>query len=221
MTKKLFGACVVLALWVVPAPFASAANDAQLTDAGSLVAVGSKWKLTGPKFKIVDTSLNGLDECSTATLEGEVLKNSSSTVEGSIEKAEFSGTGAVSSHNGLNECTSSFGNAYITMGLPVCIKLTPVMGEDEFQISGGTCAASGKVILTIGSTTTGTCKFESASSIKGDYTTGGTEAELAVRSTSVGSGFSRIEGGFLCPTSLMLVVRFKLERVNSNKLTIS
>ncbi|HET9154389.1 MAG TPA: hypothetical protein VFN85_09770 [Solirubrobacterales bacterium] len=221
MAKKLAGVCVVLVTCCAAfAPTASAANDPQLTDGGVLAEAGSGWKLTGPKFKIVDTSLNGLDECSNSSLEGIVTKNSSSTIEGEFASAAFSGTGAVSPHNSLNECTGSFGNAYLTIGLPLCIKSSPAMAEDEFQISGGG-GCSGKVNFTIGSTTAGACKYETAAPVQGDYTTGGTEAELAVRSTSSGSGASKIEGGFLCPTSVMLAVRFKLERVNSNKLTIS
>jgi hypothetical protein len=221
MAKKSLGFCIALVVLTVSVPFARAANDPQLTESGALVEAGAKWKVTGPKFKIVDTSLNSLDECSNATLEGEVKKNSSSTVEGEITKAEMSGTGAVSAHNGLNECTGSLGSAYLTLGLPLCIKATPSMAEDEFQISGGTCTAPGNVKITVGSTTVGACKYETASSIKGDYTTGGTEAELAVRSTTAGSGAKLTEGGFLCPSSIMLVVRFKLERVNGNKHTIS
>jgi len=152
-----------------------------------------------------------------------VLKNSSSTVEGEITTATYAGTGAVSADNNLPECTGSFGNVYITVtNTPLCIKSTPVMAEDEGQVGGGGCGTFGPVKFTIGSTTAGECKYESTSTLKGDFTTGGTETRLTIRNTQAGSGVKLVSGGFLCPTSGMLTGSATLATTeNGTKLTIS
>jgi hypothetical protein len=221
MSKKLITACMAIAAFAafaLPAT-ASATNDPQLTEGGTLVTGEPNIVGTASNTLFLDTSGNTLVTCSTAVMTGKLTKNSGSTVEGSITSAKFSGSGPVHSHNGLNECTGTFGNAYITVGVPLVIKSTPTMATDEFQVTG--TGAGGTVIFTIGSTTAGACEYQTNSSVKGDASTGGSEAKLTVRATAAGSGAKLIKGGFLCPSSGMLSMTFGLETEDGTKLTIS
>lgn len=224
MNRKLINACIALAAlaaFALPAT-ASAANDPQLTEGGALVAAGASVVGTTVNPSFTTTSGSSILSCSSAKATGKVLKNSSGTVEGEITTATYSGTGAISSDNNLPECTGSFGNAYITVtNTPLCIKSTPAMAEDEGQVGGGGCGTFGTVKFTIGTTTAGECKYETTSTLKGDFTTGGTETVLTIRNTQAGSGSKLISGGFLCPTSGMLKGSGTLETENGTKLTIS
>jgi|SRR5215211_5223875 len=140
-------------------------------------------------------------------------ENSGGTVEGEITSAKFSGTGAVHADNGFAECTEHVGSgAYMTVkNLPLCVRSTSAMATDEFQVFGGGCITPGNVKFLLGSTAAGECEYETASSVKGDYTTGGAQASLTTRDTIAGSGAKKIRGGFLCTSSLMLKMAFTLE----------
>jgi hypothetical protein len=225
MNRKLIAACMAVAAFaafVLPAT-ASATNDPQLTESGSLVPVGSLVVGT-PVGETAFTSTSGstLVTCGSGLATGKVLKNSGGTLEGEMTTYTYSGTGAVSAHNGLKECTGSFGNAYITVtNTPLCIRSTPTMATHEGQIGGGGCGTNGKVKFTIGSTTAGACEYETTSTVKGDFTTNGTETQLTVRNTQAGSGVKLIKGGFLCPSSGMFKGSGTLETENGTKLGIS
>jgi hypothetical protein len=220
MSKKIIMACMAvfaLAAFALPAT-ASATNDPTLTEGATHVAVNSK--IVGTSFGetlFVETTPNQgnvLVRCTTAHLTGEVKANSGGTVEGTISSAKFSGTGSVHADNGLNECTGAFGNAYITVtNLPLCIRSTPTMATDEFQVVSSDCggAEPKNVKFLIGSTTIGECEYESTSSLKGDYTTSSTESTLSIRNTQAGSGSKKIRGGFLCPGSGQLNMTFHIE----------
>jgi hypothetical protein len=212
MLKKLIMSCMaaaILTAFVLPAT-ASAANDPTLTE-GALHASGG-WIFTMiGSFGIMNTTGTGEAQvsCSKGTMTGSITKNSGGTVEGSITKAEFSGTGS-SNHpdTGLPECTASIGNSGMTLGLPLTLKSDPTMANDEFQLAGA--GAGGTVIFSILSTVAGTCKYQSTSTLKGDYTTAATTV-LTVRNTQAGSGFKLIEGGFFCPSSIEFRLAFILE----------
>lgn len=224
MNRKLITVCFAVAALAVSAlpATASAANDPQLTEAGVLVAAGASIVGTTSNPSLTSTSGASLLTCSTAKATGKVLKNSGGTVEGEITTATYAGTGPVSADNNLPECTGSFGNVYITVtNTPLCIKSTPTMAEDEGQVGGGGCGTFGPVKFTIGSTTAGECKYETTSTLKGDFTTGGTETRLTIRNTQAGSGVKLVSGGFLCPTSGMLAGSATLETESGTKLTIS
>ncbi|HWC49581.1 MAG TPA: hypothetical protein VG448_11925 [Solirubrobacterales bacterium] len=226
MTRKLITAAIALvAVAAIGLPAtASAANDPQLTESGALVAVGASVVGT-PVGENILTNTAGtanLLSCTSSKATGKVLKNSGGTVEGEITSATYSGTGAVSADNNLPECTGSFGNAFITVtNTPLCLRSTPTMAEDEGQVGGGGCGTFGTVKFTIGSTTAGECKYETTSTVKGTFTTGGTQTVLTVRNTQAGSGVKLISGGFLCPSSGMLKMAYSLETENGTPLTIS
>jgi hypothetical protein len=212
MFKKLIMSCMAVAAFaafVLPAT-ASALNDPQLTKTGGgLASVGEVIVGTGVGTEFTTTAGANQVTCSHATLTGKVTKNSGSSVEGEIPKgsAIFSGTGPVHAHNGLNECTGAFGDAYITVTSALCLKSDSALKTDEFIVTGCTS----KVKFIIGSTTAGACEYESTGSVQGDYTTGGTEAKLTVRNTSAGSGATKIGGSFLCPSSGALKMTFGLK----------
>ena len=224
MTKKLITACMAIAAFAafgLPAT-ASATNNPDLTVESIRVKTGTG--IVGTNIGntlFLDTNGNTLVTCTDALMTGTLKTNVTGTVEGEISKAEFSGTGAVHADNGLPECTGSFGNAYITVRLNLCLRSTPTMTTDEFTVNGGTCAAPGNVKFIIGSTTAGACEYETATSVKGDYTTVPKEAELTTRPTIAGSGAKKITGGFLCPSSGMLKMTFGLETHGGNSMTIS
>jgi hypothetical protein len=211
-------AAAAFAAFVLPAT-ASAINDPTLTEGGTDVAVGSEFVGTASSTEFTTTASAPLFTCSTAKLTGKVTKNSGSSVEAEVPKgsAIFSGTGAVHVHNNVPECTGSFGNVYTTLTTAFCFRSDSAMATDEFQVTG--CA--GKVKFMISSTTAGACEYESTGAVLGSYTTGGAEAKLTVRNTSAGSGFTKISGGFLCPSSGALKWTFALEPKNGAALTIS
>ncbi len=226
--KKLVTAClalVALAAFVLPAT-ASATNEPDLTNGANRVphGVGEEIVGTATNTEFQTTAGGNLVTCSTARMAGVLTENTGGTVEGEITAAEYSGTGAKHSDNGLNECTGSFGNAYITVtSLPLCLRSDKTMATDEFQVSAGKCSgAANKVKFLIGSTTAGECEYESTNTaITGDYTTGGTQASLTVHNTQAGSGSTKIRGGFLCPSSGKLKMTFTLENGGGQKLTVS
>ncbi len=222
--KKLISACMALAAFaafVLPAT-ASAANDPNLTEGGVAVTAGSTVRGTASNTEFKTTAGGNLVTCSNATMSGPVITNSGGNVTGEITSSAYSGTGSVHSDNGLAECTGTFGNAYITPNLPLCLESTTGMAADEFNVSGGACGgAAGNVKFIIGSTTAGACEYESTNPISGTGTTGGSQATLTVNNTQAGSGSKKIAGGFLCPSSGQLNMTFSLETTNGTALTIS
>jgi hypothetical protein len=212
MSKKIIMVCMAVAAFaafVLPAT-ASATNDPQLTDSKGLVAAGATITATNVGNTVFwNTSTNvELAVCDKADLHGKVLTNSGGTVKGEVTTATFSGTGAVSAHNGQKECTGDIGSSYVTVkSLPLIVESNKTMGTDEFTVTG---PAGGKVKFLLGSTVAGECEYEAATSIKGDFTTG-SDSLFTTRDTIAGSGASRIRGGFLCPSSGMLRMTFTLE----------
>ncbi len=224
MIRKLIAACMAMAAFgafVLP-PSASATNDPQLTVAGVTVSIGSGVGVTITGLSWRTTSGNELVNCSKGELSGSVKANSGGNVAIEMTSAAYSGTGSVHSDNSLKECTGSFGNAYITPNLPMCLESTTTMADDEFQISGGACGTHNKVKFIIGSTTAGSCEYESTGAISGTVTTNGAQAELTVNNTQAGSGMTKINGGFLCPSSIQLKVTITLHTpIGSISFTIS
>lgn len=218
MSKKLIMSCmavVALAAFALPAT-AMAENKPTLTSEGVSVPVGTKIVGTNVgETLFTTTSGTTLTSCNKVTMTGTVTRNDSGFVEGTITTKDFQGTGAVSADNNLPECTASFGNAYVTVEDNLCIRSTPAMLTDEFQVgadpAGGKCSeANGPVHFIIGSTTAGECTYTSTGIITGDYTTA-TPSQLTVRNTQSGSGAKLTKGGFFCPTSGMLKMTFSLE----------
>jgi hypothetical protein len=225
MHKKLITTCVALvafaALAIGPAT-ASATNDPTLTDLEGHVAVGAK--VGGAPIGeawFTDTSGAPLAKCSSGQLTGTVVKNSGGTVEITFTTVDFWGHRPISKHNGLPECTGSFGDAYITVTDDLCLRSTPTMATHEYQLGTGPCPETKPIKFVIGSTTVGACEYETTGAVKGDYTTVPNESEMTVRNTAAGSGAKKIAGGFFCPSSGMLDMALILETGNGNPINVS
>ncbi len=215
MHKRLIAACMALAAFaafVLPAT-ASATNDPTLTENGSDVTVGET--LIGTNIGSANFVTTGDTAvavgCSKLALTGTVVKNSGGTVEATISKVQFSGTGSVHPDNGLPECTASFGNTSVTfVNLPLCLRSDPTMLTDEFQIVSSDCEGSGTNIkILFSSTTAGECEYKFTSAVPGTETTGGSGATLTISNTQ-SSGYEKIKGGFLCPSSWQFKTAFNL-----------
>lgn len=227
MSKKIILACmavVAFAAFVLPAS-ASAANDPTLTEEGVSVEVGKKivGHLVGNSL-LQETGGTTLFTCSVGEMTGEVTKNASGTVEGKITSAHFTGTGS------SGDCTGSFAvlgvqtkvTTLVSEANPWCLSSTPLMAEDEFQVSK---CGGGKITFILDVTGVGECKYEATGPIKGTYTTESTgDAVMAVTSTSAASGFT-LEAGSAgaCKTSGKLNMAFTLEtdEPGTHYLTIS
>jgi hypothetical protein len=226
MNWKLALACsaAFAALAVLPGA-ASALNDPQLTNNKTeLVTVGTadlKATQVGTTG-VLDTSGNRLIECSTGTGTGTVVKNSGGTVEGEITSVVIGGTGAKAATEPANECTGSLGNLSVTPVLPVCLRSTPTMNNDEMQMRGGKCSEAAKSLeFIIVSTSIGECKFARATPLKADFTTTPEDARATIRKTPEGSGLTKVSGGFLCPSSVMMEGTRTLEDEAGNPLFVS
>jgi hypothetical protein len=235
MSKKLITACMALvafaALAVMPA-VASATNDPELTHpTGTLLAEGTKITATNVGETLLKSGDGSsiLARCTHATMTGTLTKNKENTVEGTIDTATFEGTGGFL--NGMNECTGSFGNLTVTTngggvdgetvenGTPWCVRSTPTMATDEFQVRGGACGTATRKITFVFDTTifggTTQCKYERASTepIKGTYTTDSPSTD-ALMHLAAGANTKFVgESGnsFVCPTSGTLEMTFTLK----------
>jgi len=226
MAKKLITPCMALAVFVVfvlPATaLAATAKDAEGTVAVGSTVIGER--VAGTEATLVTTAGSGLIHATSATLTGKVLRNDSGSVEITISEAKFSGTGSVNAHNNLSEVTGSFGNAYTTVELPVCIRLTLFGGFEQGTELNSRCNEGvGDYEITVGSTTAGACGYTSTNPVTGTFTTGKSEAEasvLTVNNTQAGSGSKLTSGGFLCPSSLQMKMSFSLKTSNGKKIWI-
>ena len=210
MLKKLlmaFMALTALTAFAMPAS-AVAANDPQLTHAGVLVPVGTKLIATNTGDTLFTTTGKAeLVRCTKAVLTGTVLKNAGGTVEGTMSTADFTGTAAG------GKCKSSFGgDTAVKVSTPLCMRSTPLMVNDEFQIYGDDCTGENKpVTFTLETTNIGTCKYRATpGGVKGHFTTSPEEAKGTVTNTQSGSGAELEEGGFFCPSSGQLEMTFDL-----------
>jgi hypothetical protein len=225
MHTKLITACMALvafaALAIGPAT-ASATNDPLLTQ--NTVAVAKGTKIVGTNVGntvFTDTSTNALVTCTKALMTGEVIENQEGIVEGTISTSDFwAGGGSESKHNNTEECDGSFGDAYITVVGHLCVRSTPAMTTDEFQVTRGKCGEGLNPRFIIGSTTVGACEYETTGPVKGDAATH-PNSGLTVRNTQAGSGAKKIAGGFFCPGSGMLKMTFALETEDGTAILVS
>jgi len=231
ISKRLIMACMAVAAFaafVLPAT-AAAQNDPQLTDPpGVLVPAGAKIVATNVGDTLLyDTSRSSvLLRCSTAKITGTLTKNSGTpgSVEGTIETAEFSGTGGLIAGEPKNECTG-FASAAVTplVGAGWSIKSLSTYSTDEFRL---TTSAGGKIkfLLTVTKLFGGTekCEYEATGPVVGEATTNTDLIHIkATESSTVKNGFKRIVGAFPCPESSQLEMTFTLETEDGTPITIS
>jgi len=222
MFKKLILPCMAVigcAALALPAG-AVAENKPTLEDSGGGV-LPSGAKIVGTnagEITVATTSGTPVTKCQALKWTGEVTKNKEDAIEAKITTADMWGANAASSHNNLGECTESPGGKfYVTfLRTPLLLQSTPAMATDEFQLSG----TGGNIRLLLGFTAAGECEYEATSNVKGDFTTGGTQASLTLRSTE-GNGWKSIRGGFLCPTSFLLQMTLTLETESGESVKIT
>jgi hypothetical protein len=203
-----------LVAFAVPA-VASASNTPLVVENGTAVPVGTKIVANNTEVTKMTTSI-GTIECSTATMTGELTKNTTGTVEGNITSAVFSGTGAQQVGAPAPECTTkailggdtSVTPSTATNGLPWCIRSTSAMLTDEFQVRGNSCSSASRPIrFALDVTGIGTCTYERTTAIPGTYTTSTTDSVLSISEVE----FPRISGPFGCPGSGSLDMKFTMK----------
>jgi hypothetical protein len=221
MCPKLALMCAVTALAFMPVlSDPAAANDPDLTyPTGTLLSVthesGSLIRGTNVgEVLFTNSGSSALMRCATGTMTQRLETNTGTTIEATIYESFFVGTGA------KEECTSSFGgitvttNAVNSNGLPWCLRSTPSMVEDEFQIRGDECTKpSRSITLVLHSTTIGECKYLRNDPLSGVFKT---HPEVAVFSLSH-MEFPKHEGGMLCPSVGFLDVTYKFEKYGTTE----
>jgi hypothetical protein len=218
--NKLITACMALvafaALAVGPAT-ASAANDPQLTDnAGKMVGAGTLFLGTQVNSMLIkDTSNNAIVTCTAGEVTGTVVKNAMSTVEANITASGFGGAGEKQATEPNPECTGivSAGFTGEKWG-DWCLRSTPAMADDEFQMRGEECAkAATNLKFILATTTIKDCEYEATGVLKGTYKTHPTDALLTFAPTSSTTGFKRVgASSMFCPASATLELTLTLEK---------
>lgn len=231
--KKLIRACIALAafgaLFVIPS-VASAAGPELTAPTGTPLPVGSAIigtnTITGVHKPTVMTTSIGNVECTGATMEGTLLKNTGTHVEGEITTAEFGGTvgGTTTGHcSGSGFLASPVVTPSHTSNpsiagapaLPWCI--TASGNKDEFTVRGGKCSEASRPLRFLLHASGTQCAYEKAS-VTGTYLTHPNHAVLTIASQT----FTKVAGGsFFCPSSGTLHMSFTLETAKGEDIYIS
>lgn len=202
MGKKIIGAVIAVALVAFAAVPALASASPVLTNPpGTAVPVGTAIVGTNIGNTVMTTSLGNI-ECQKSTVTGKVTKNNGTEIEGNIESASFTGSGSGGA------CTTAFlGDVTVTpKKLPWCLKANAKIGTDKFNLTSGACGGGGVMEFTLDTAIAGECTY-TKSAVEGTYTTGGTQAVLTVSEQE----FKKSAGGFLCPSTGKLDMKFGLE----------
>ncbi len=205
---------VLIVCLIVLAAFpstAAAANTPELTyPTGTKLATESKLKgINVGEIKF--TGSNGTVSCTSASLTGTLNKNNGSEVEASLNNFSITGTG------GDGRCTGASSQTYVSV-FGSCLRSTPEMTEDEFQIRGAACSeGSGALTVTFGKPSE--CVYERATAITGTVTTQPSDAVF----TTNGPSFTKVSGSFLCISAFKLDSSFTFEKdqAGTNPLYIS
>jgi len=178
-------------------------------------------------------------DCSKAVFTGYLRKNKENHIEGDIHTATFTGTGTQDPEESKNmpECTGTNGlpnttvtsngtdpvgtkidEEDLTNGSPYCITAS-AGANDPFTLRGGTCSEAARAIQFVLKPTGLTkCVYSRAagSPITGTYTTHSTgDAALIVTPSAATTGFTKVEGGILCPAEGRLGMSITLETDNT------
>jgi hypothetical protein len=220
---KLVKACIAMAafaaLFVVP----SVASAVSVTSPTGTVApvplplIAKNVAHAGTvQTTLMKTGLGNV-ECETATMTGELIKNSGGVVEGNITTAEFSGK--PNSVHGVH-CAGGFGGdttvtpnhttnpahnagSGAVSSLPWCLKPG---AEDTFTVRGGLCSeATRPLTFTLHTATAGSCSYQRPS-VTGTYTTHPADAVATIS----GQKFTKTTGGIFCPGEGELFMAFTL-----------
>lgn len=225
--NKVLRTCIAMAAFaafLVMPSIVLAANEATVTHPTGTTApvglniIGTNKETNGSHVAVAITDVNGnvLGQCTTATITGELTKNTHEAVEVDFTSAEFKGTPGVSPHT--SHCSSSFGTITWTIssaanGLPWCLRSTNAMvTNDEFEIRGGKCTEVARPIrFILHSSLAGECTYQRTPSLAGHYSTHPEDASLHVSKQE----FPKVAGGAVCPSKWFLDLTLRLSAETS------
>jgi len=237
MSKKLTLACMALVAFAAFALPATASASPRLcetienTCVGHTLATGVKIHAHNVGNTLMTNGGATLVTCTAATMTGTLTRNDATAVEGTIEKATFTGTGAG------GKCTSALaGDTTVTTkpsegeaawnGLPWCVKASGA--ADTFTVRGGACSeASRAITFVLHTSNIGTCRYTRSTAVEGTLTTHTSSSEDAVLTVS-GTGeegitktkFTKEAGsGVLCPETGTLDMSFTMTTDNEPTFT--
>jgi len=244
MSKKLITAALALVALAAFALPASAAASPEVTHpTGTTMAVHpvETTCTAKPEGCLLGTNIGNtflktgstvLSECTTARLTGELTKNNGTTFEGNITTATFSGTGGQDPAEaanmpecpgeilGYNTVTTNGGGideATVPNGTPWCMKS---MTLGAFIVRGGLCTQTQRNIdFIVKSTTIGSCVYTRAAALTGTYSAD-SSGDAIFTLTSEGTEFTKKEGGFFCPASASLEMKFTMETDTGSKVPV-
>lgn len=209
--KILRQACVAMAAFAAIFLLPSFAQGVTLTHpTGTATIVGTRILATSvahagtAKTVLFKTGIGNI-ECETATLTGEVSKNSGGVVEANIWTVEFFGTSGASDHIIGEHCNGGFGgNTTVTpnhsinalhngiVSLPWCFKAG---AETTFTIRGGNCPEPSRPLtFTLHTSTIGSCSYQKAQ-VNGTFTAHPADLIGTIQNQS----FTMTTGGVFCP----------------------
>jgi hypothetical protein len=232
MSEKFIRSCMglcVLAAVVLPASASATTvthpTGTVLNPAGKTCTVGLPGIcITGTN--VGDTAMwntghtTKLIQCTKATITGSLITNNDNVIEGQIHSVGFAGTGpsgACTAHVGESGAVdTNLGN-----GTPWCFKHEG--NNDNFTVTGGACGSPRSITIVLTIFSVGTCKYSRTGAVEGTFTTHSTGDAILSIVPTVGSTFTKEEGGVLCPSSWELEMSFTLEtdRTTAEPLYIS
>jgi hypothetical protein len=213
MRVKLIGLSLVIAAWCACAAIPSAVSASPLLTfpTGTSLATGSLLKVTNIGVaRFVESQWTV--ECPTANVTGKLAKNSGSSIEIEFSTMELHGLGAGGdcrqdrTTGGTTEVGSSVNVSY--SGLPWCFKANPLIGEDGFEIRGGSCGGEPKnVTMVLNYTGLGECKYQ-ASAIRGSFVTHPEDAMLTMKTLFE----KEVTSPFFCASTINSETAMTMER---------
>lgn len=204
MHKRMLAFCVaaLMALAVVPA---IASASPVLTENGTAVATGTSITAetdpSSPEFIFTGSNPAVNVVCTVVDMGGKVVKNSGTSIEGTIESASFKGSGGGACSGG------SLGSVTVTIPALTnaggsshwCIKTGTK--ADTFEILPNACGTAGGTFTFTLHTGVGECNYTRTSALTGTYITNTVPATLTL---GANQSFTRENNNIFCPSSGVL-----------------
>lgn len=217
---KLIRACIAMAAFaaIFVIPSAASAKPELTHPTGTTIPAGTKLMATNVAHsatgKPTRFTAGGLEVvCQTATLTGELEKNTGTHIAGNITTAEF--FGKVGNHN-TGSCESNLGDVVATpthlvnpehegkKSLPWCVTANEL--NDKLTIRGGKCSEAARPLFFTLHPPGFSCTYSRASLIA-TYTTHPADAVATVDGNQ---HFKKVTGGLFCPNEGTLDMAFTL-----------
>lgn len=198
---------VLVTAFVLLPTAAFAENSPELTyPTGTRLATESKVRSVNVG-NVNFTSSAGTTACTSLSLTGTLNKNNGSELEASLESGSLTGAGVDKRCIGPSQYWTG-------PGAPWCLRSTPELTEDEFQIRGGSCSKSAEAIkLSFTKPVVLTeCAYEKTTPIIGTFKTDPTEDALF---TSKEVEYTRVSGVETCPITTKLDTTLTFEKAEA------